>query len=64
MDVQKEIVIPDNICKIEECHCSVCFRKINDIEAATHTQAGRYYCKNCRAVFGKKSQSGFAKRVL
>jgi len=62
MDIQKETVTLKNVCKVEECHCSVCFGKINDIESATHSLAGRYYCKNCRTIFGEKAMVGFVKR--
>lgn len=64
MDVQKETAARETACKTKECHCSICFREINDIESATHAQAGRYYCKNCRAVFGEKSMSSFVKRAF
>lgn len=64
MDVQKEVVTQEIIGRTEECHCSVCFKKINDVDAATYSQAGRYYCRNCRAMFGEKSLANFIKRAV
>lgn len=64
MDVQREAGVEELANKSSECHCSVCFKEINDIEAATHKLAGRYYCRSCRSVFGEKSLNDFTHRAV
>lgn len=47
---KKQSEEPSDNC-VTDCHCSVCFALINDVAAARHTSAGRYYCKRCRSAF-------------